>query len=165
MKLFIKRDTTDLESRYYILDDKLKEKYLITGKHTASGDRIKLLDMEKNELLTIRKIPLPVLKAFSITKLKGEKKNIGLIVNSDVEDGLCYFHGISWRIRGSIHTGSYDIMDVDNTVIASNIRRWSSSGTGFELNINNENCELFCIGTVICLNTFSALHDPATQII
>jgi len=163
MILYIKRDITDITSRFTVFDETCTaEKYLVTGTHSAAGEKMQIVPANGSEvLLTIKKIPLPVLHTYSISD---KKESIKLIVNNAGKTGTCYYYGISWRIRGTIETGSYDIVDADNTVIASHIKRWSSCGDGFELNVNNEDRELFCIATAVCLNSFLAAEIPAVAV-
>lgn len=161
MQLYIKRDITDVTSRFVIFDEFCNEKYLVTGVHSGTGEKMQITDLQGEILLTIKKIPLPVLHAYSISD---KKTNIKLIVNNNSLKGAsCYYYGISWRFRGNIETGSYDIMDADNSVVASHSRRWSACGDGFELHVNNGECELFCIASVVCLNAFLAVDNPAVQ--
>ncbi|MDR0914065.1 MAG: hypothetical protein LBM65_02720, partial [Oscillospiraceae bacterium] len=123
MKLYIKRDTSDLLARFSVLDEQCKEKYLVLGSRSPSGEKLVITDTQGEKLLKIKKIPLPVLHAFSIGN---KEENFKLIVNLSAKSSTCYYYGISWRIRGDISTGSYDIIDADGTVVASHIKRFSA---------------------------------------
>ena len=145
MKLFIKRDKTVDDSLFVVLDEECNEKYYVTG----SKSTIYLTDLSETVLMKIKQLPLPALRAYSITAYN---RNIKFILNSNPTAVNCYYYGNSWHIRGDVFTKSFDIIDADNSLVATHCLRYSKSGDGVELNVFAENRELFCIATAICVN-------------
>ena len=56
-----------------------------------------------------------------------------------------------------------DIIDADNSLVATHCERFSKLGDGYELNIRGEDCELFCIGTAVCVNLTQRVKQPKLQ--
>ncbi|MGN0489708.1 MAG: hypothetical protein ACI4HO_10640 [Ruminococcus sp.] len=145
MKLYIKRDKSSENSMFIVFDELCKEKYLVTG----SKDKLKLKNLKGETLLKIKRIPFPTLRTYSIT---AKSSNIKLVISSLKTAVNCYFYGIGWHIRGNIFIKSFDIIDADNSLVATHIRRFSPCGDGYELNVINEDRELFSIATALCVN-------------
>ena len=160
MKLYIKRDVSDAVSRFSVLDCDLKEKYRIIGTKSCFGEKLIIPDRGKTPLLCISRVVLPFCDAFFVS---AKNEGYRLTVTKSRGAMSCRFYGISWRIRGDLITKSYDILDADNTVIATHIKRWSSSGFGCELNIFDESRELFCIAAVTCINSIITAENTAAQ--
>lgn len=142
MKLFLKRDISSFDSLFTVLDDKCSDKYYVRRVKNI----IELRDLRGKPLLKIRSLPFPALRAYSMSTVGRSAK---LMINPK---SRCYYYGLSWHIRGDILTKSFDIIDADNSLVATHCKRFCDSGDGFELNIENEAAELFCIGTAVCVN-------------
>lgn len=156
MKLYIKRDKTTDDSMFIVFDEICMEKYYVTG----SKNTMVLTDLQHNCLMKIKRLPLPALKAYSITADRG---NIKFIVNNAVNYFSCYFYGIPWHIRGNVFNKSFDIIDADNSLVATHSKRFSRCGDGYELNVINEHRELFCIGTAVCVNLEAKVDNVQVQ--
>ena len=156
MKLYIKRDKSTDKSMFVVFDEYCNEKYYVVG----SKDKLELISTDKSKLMTIRRVPLPALKAYSITV---GKNNIKFIIGNSNSKVSCYYYGIGWHIRGNIFIKSFDILDADNSLVATHAQRFSSCGDGYELNVVNESRELFCIATAICINLVAKVDNPCPQ--
>ena len=76
---------------------------------------------------------------------------IKFFVNTSSKTPSCYFFGNSWLIRGDILTNTFDVIDSDNSLVASH-RVSFSEKKGYELEIISEHNELFCIATAVCVD-------------
>lgn len=159
VKIYLKRDSSDFSSRYIIFDELCDEKYRILGKHIASGERMYILKGEE-KVAKIRNIQFTVFRSYSIT-VKNE--TIRLIITKTGADYTVNFRGISWHIRGDIIAKSYDILDADNTIVATNCKRFSPCGDGYELNIFSDSRELFCIAIAVCIDSIAAVSQLTLQ--
>ena len=129
----------------------------------SSGKSLEKLIITDTNGLTITKIsrlPLPLLHAYSITS---GRKNIRFILNPAKNAQNCYYYGISCHIRGQVFTKSYDILDVDNTVIATHSRCFGNCAEGYELNIYNDENEQFCLASAVCVNMAVLADNPAIK--
>ena len=156
MRLYIKQDMSIENQLFIVYDELCNEKYFIKG----NKDKLYLVDLSGETLLRIRRIFLPTLKAFSIT---AQKQNIKFIMNNSNKFSNCYFYGVGWRVRGNVFIKSFDIIDADNSLIATHIKRFSPCGDGYELNVINESKELFSIATAICVNLEAKVDNPRMQ--
>lgn len=160
MQLFIKRDTTDLTSRFVVFDDLCKEKYHVVCPSIKSTGKLVVKTLSDEKIATIKEIPLPMMKAYSIND---GKQSIKLIINVNAQGSSCYFYSSSWHFRGDILLQSYDIIDVDNSIIASNAKRFGKCGDGYELNITKDSNEALCLCVAICLLLVPIANDKAPQ--
>ena len=143
MKLFIKRDRTADGSLFCVLNEFCKDKYYVR----SAKNSIVLCDLNDKVLLRIKRLILPSLKAYTLVSAE---RTIRFMVNP--RKSYCWFYGMSWYIRGDFFTKSFDIMDADNSVVATHARRFCDGGSGYELNIFAEHNECFCIGVAVCAN-------------
>ena len=156
MKLYIKRDKCADNRMFTIFDEFCNEKYYVTG----TKDKLSLMNLNKEYMMSVRRAPLPALMAYSIT---AGKTNIKFILGKPNSKVQCYYYGISWRIRGNVFIKSFDIMDADNSIVATHVKRFSPCGDGYELNVLNEKMELFCIATSLCINLSAKVDNPMYQ--
>ena len=153
MKIFLKRDTSTSDSLFTVFDELCKEKYFVT----RSKNTIRIVDLSDSVVMKIKRMPLISVNAYSLI-VSG--KSVRLIINPN--DRL-YYYGLPWHIRGELMTKSFDIIDADNSLVATHCERFSKLGDGYELNIRGEDCELFWIGTAVCVNLTQRVKQPKLQ--
>lgn len=154
MKLYIKRDKTVDGAMFAVFDQNGRNKYYVRG----DKNTIKVCTLNNKALLSIKRLPLPGLKAFSLTS---KERSVRFIINPKKYN--CFFYGISWQIRGDFFSGSFEIIGADNSVIASHSKSFSSGEGSYELDINSEHNELFCIGIAVCSNLESKVDKLVVQ--
>lgn len=155
MKFYIKRDKTVGESLFVIFDEQGKEKYYVTG----SKNTCHISDISGRVVVKIHRLPLPALKAFSISS---GNYNIKFFVNTSSKTPSCYFYGNSWLIRGDIVTNIFDIIDSDNSLVAGH-RISFSENKCYELNVTNDRNILFCLAVSICVDIEAKVDNPTLQ--
>lgn len=154
MKLFIKRDKTINGALFAVLDEHGDNKYYVRGeKNTVS-----VCDLDGKVLLNLKRLTLPVLRTYS---LNSKERSVKFVVNP--KKSLCYFYGVSWHLRGDYFAKSFNIIDADNSIVATHAERFSDGGGGYELNINSEHNELFCVGVAVCANLESKVDNRVLQ--
>lgn len=159
MKLYIKRDISSEKSRFVVLDELCHEKYLVVSSG-KSLEKLNITDLDNNVLTKINRLPLPLLHAYSITC---GKKNIRFILNPAKNAENCYYYGICWHIRGQVFTKSFDIVDVDNSLVATHSRGWNNSFEGYELNVFDDQYEQFCLSSALCVDLATLSESPVIQ--
>lgn len=145
MKLYIKRDISAENSLFTVFDSLGREKYYVTGQKSV----LYISDMNGVCVAKIRQLPLPAIRAYS---LSAGKRGCKFIINSSPTASNCYFYGLGWHIRGSIFIKSFDIIDADNSVVATHCERFGEKGRGWELNVSDEYNELLALCTAVCVN-------------
>lgn len=162
MKLFLRRDNSDSNSRFIISDNLGHEKYIVTGRRTASTDKMILSDMSGTPLVTIRVAPFHVFYAFSISDGKERFSMTATQIRTSTE---FRFHGISWVLCRSRDRHSFEIIDADKTsVMLQSADRYLSTGA-YELEIYTEHRELFCIAAAICADVINYADAAAAAIV
>ncbi len=159
MKLYIKRDVQDIYSRFVVFDELCREKYIIVS-NGKSFDKLKITDLKGNTLTKIKRLPLPLLHAYSITC---DKSNFKFILNPAKTAQNCYFYGTSFYIAGRVFTKTFNILDVDNSLVATHNRCCKSCSDGYELEVLAEENEQSCIAIAVCVNLTSITENPALQ--
>ena len=157
MKLFLKRDVSDISSRYVVLDDCGKQKYIVTGANRPSGQKLTLSD---NECRKMSDITLYNLVATYFT-IKYSKRLYALVpcVN---ENFAFMIYGSTLRFVGDMSQGRFSLIDVDKSVVMTQKKCWGEFGTGFELNIFDEQQEIFALSVAICADLYiSATEQKA----
>ncbi len=160
MKLLIKRDTSMEHTRYNIYDESGSERYRITGKCTASIEKMIISDMSANALLTLRVARLPGLEACVVSDKK-ERFEMTVTSSKKVYRQL-RFHGISWQYTPGSDNRSFEVFDLDGTcIMLQSADRYLSTGV-LELTVNCEPRELFCIGAAVFADMVNIVDSAVT---
>lgn len=156
MKLFIKRDISDLNSSFAVFDEFGNQKYNAIFKKSKTNFRISLLDNNKNTVLKIRKVPMVGANTFAI---KSDKGHLTLVLVVSKKEIYCNFYGNNWHIVGDVLKKEYQIIDVDNTIISTQNRL----ADAVTLNVYNPSNELYCIATALCVGFINTVDKLAVQ--
>ncbi len=159
MKIFLKRDKSSDTSRYIVDNEIGNELYKVNGRYTRSSHHLYVMNGD-NCVAKIRDTHLALLRTCYVSS----PENSFHITVSNLKSNIkVNFHGTTYRIRGDVLNKSYDIMDIDNTVVACVCRRFSTSTETLEININNNNSQLACIATAVCLDSVNTDDAMALQ--
>lgn len=158
MKLFLKRDCSEEHSRFTVSDESGFERYRVTGKRTASTDRMALSSPQGELLVKIRIAPFHVFYAFSIS----DSNERFSITAANIGNRTEYrFHGISWHLSRSSDGRSFEVLDADGSVIMTqNADRFLSTDV-YTLDILSEYRELFCIAVAVCADVINYADSAA----
>lgn len=156
MKLFLKRDISTADSAFTVFDELGFEKYYAIFLKSKSTVKINITDTKGNIVLKIRKLPIVGTCTFVF---KSGKKQITFVVVCSSKGIFCNYYGNNWHIKGSVASKSYSIIDVDNSLIASQ----KNCGESYELTITDELNELNCIATSICLSLINTVDKFEVQ--
>lgn len=154
MKLFLKRDMSDISSRYVVLDDSGKEKYIVTGTTGSSRQKLKLSGANGEKMSDITLYSL-VATYFTI---KYDKRLYALV--PCVRENFAFLiYGTTLRFLGDISEGRFSLIDVDKSIVMTQKKCWGKYGTGFELNIIDEKQEIFALSVAICADMYVSEAD------
>ena len=159
VRLFLKRDMSAIDARFEVCDDTGGSKYTIRGKHTPSGESIRIMDLSGASVCKIRRLGFSALSAYTISA-GGESVRMNIAVSGSA--ATVRFHGISFMIRGDVLSGSYDILDADNSVVC--VVNKDFAKCTLTLTVNMEERELFCIASAVCIDSLSNCTQPALQL-
>lgn len=159
MKIYLKRDKTDENSRYIVYSHNGDELYKIIGKHTRSSQYFYVMRGE-DCLAKIKDTYLALLRSCHITTKNG---SFHLAITTPKDKIMVAYHGVSLHLRGDILNKSYDILDIENTVVACVSRRFATSYDALEINFNEDKYEILSIATAICLDCLCTTDAMAMQ--
>ncbi|MGN1051231.1 MAG: hypothetical protein ACI4QE_02905, partial [Acutalibacteraceae bacterium] len=134
--------------------------YYVCGDSRNGRVKLNVSSFDSEVKVRIRKIPLPVFNTFLIFD---DSELIRLVLVENFFRIQGYFHGISWRIRGDILSKNFDIVDADNTTVATLIRRWGRECDIYELTIFDKQRELFALASILSINSFNLSEKEALQ--
>lgn len=157
MKVYLKRDKSDENSRYIVYSESGEVMYKITGKHTQSSQRTYIM-RDDVCVAKIRDTHMGPLRSCHVT-MNGS--SFHLVTTFAHDKYAVTYHGVSMHIRGDVLANSYDILAVDNTVIACVCRRYNHDSETLELNINDTNLQLLCIASAVCLDNVGTIDSLA----
>ena len=158
MKVFLKRDTSELYSRFEVYDERGVPKYAVRGKITPSGESIRIRDKNGAAVCKIRRLGFSSLSAYTVTA-GGETVRLNIAQSGGIAS--VRFHGISFMVRGDVLTGNYDILDADNSVVC--VVQKDFVKCTLTLTVIPEERELFCIAAAVCIDSLSGCTQPALQ--
>lgn len=159
MRVYLKRDKSDENSRYVVFSECGEKLYNITGKRSGSfhrlyinsGDRC-IAKIKDNEFMLLRNCYISTDNLACHITITTRKSKL-----------MVAFHGVPLHIRGDVLNKSYDILDIDNTVLCCVCRRFSSSHDALEININDDKYEILSIAAAVCLDSLCTTDAMALQ--
>lgn len=156
MKLFIKNNL----SVFSVYDEKGNEKYSIVFTKTHPVLKLKILNVQKQPVAKITRLPIPAIYTFSIND---GKRNVKLVFNIIKNNVLCRFYGVNWHIIGNLCTKQFSIFDVDNTLVASQQKIFSKKHGSYQLDVFDEENELVCVAISVCIDLFNTVDSKVAQ--
>ena len=158
VKIYLQRDISTLNARYQVADEQGRLRYTVTGKRNPSGESIRICDTDGNTVCKIRSLGFTALSVYSISA-GGESMRLNIAVGSG--RASIRFRGISFLVRGDVLMGSYSILDADTAVVCTVGRDYARNCTQLDLNQNER--EIFCLATAICIDSLNVGSIPALQ--
>lgn len=158
VRVFAKRDTSELNSRFEIFSETGEQKYTVRGKHTPSGESIRIRDNNGDAVCRIRRLGFSSLSAYTIT-VNNESVRLNIAMSGGAAS--VRFRGISFMIRGDVIAGNYDILDADNSIVC--VVGKDFANRTLTLTIEMEERELFCIAAAVCIDSLSISALPVLQ--
>ena len=153
MRVYLKQNKTPDGGLFTVYDELFHEKYGIS----RSKSSIVLSDKAGKAQLRIKQIPLPAVKAYSIT---ANRRSAKFFINPNMSS---LFYGVAWHIRGDLGSKSFDVISADNSVVAEHCKRFCAAGDCYELNITDMNDEMLCLGISVCVNLSARVENLVAQ--
>ena len=159
MKLYLQRDTSASNARYQVADETGRLRYTVTGKCMPSGDDIRIVDTNGATVCKIRSLGFTALSVYSI-RAGGETIRLNVAVGNG--RAAVRFRGISFYARGDVLTGSYSVLDVDTAAVCAVGKDFARGCT--QIDLQQEDREMFCLATAICIDSLNVGSIPALQL-
>ena len=147
-----------MEARYQVADESGRLRYTVTGKRNPSGESIRICDNAGETVCRIRSLGFTALSVYSISS-GGESMRLNIAVGNG--RAAVRFRGISFFVRGDVLMGAYSVLDADTAVVCT-------AGKDFvrgcvQLELNQEDREMFCLATAICIDSLNVGRTPVLQ--
>lgn len=158
MTLFLKRTISADDPLFVICDMSGNETYRVNyapGK-IFSQQRLSVTDAQGRTAARIRRLPIAGSATYALRMGKKRVTFVNIITAKGV---YSHFYGINYHIRGAIAAKSFDVIDVDKTLVLSHRRH-----SGYcELDIADGADELFCVAVSVCANMMNIIEKTALQ--
>ena len=148
---FYLRQNSDTDALFIIMDSTGQLVYRVTGDSLSIGNKISMIDNEQNEIARISSVGLATLSKYTI--YVGEKERAHLTWNSGAKHHQVKIKGKSWRFRGELVTRSFDIVNVDSSVVMTHGRCWNNMGDCYGVDIKEEVDIPVCLCLAVILDS------------
>lgn len=154
MKLFLKYDGSYGDFGFEILDETACLKYTVSVKNEKTKQKIIIQTPEHQTAAEIFHKNL-VLPYFSV-HCSG---HLYILVPLIKEYFAFAIYGSTYRFLGDIAAGNFSLIDVDKSPVMTQKKCWSPYGDGFELNLFNEEQEIFALCCAVCAAMYLSASD------
>ena len=159
MKIYLSRDASLENSRYIVYSETGDQIFDVCGKHKSGFERL-YIRQNGDIVAKISDTSISSLRSCYVNSKFGNFHFISTLTKDRMN---VTFHKVPFHLRGNVILKSYDILDVDNTVIACVQKRFKTSSETLEINISNEKYLVHCIASAVCLNNFTTTDSLALQ--
>ena len=156
MRLFMKKSSDGTGLIFTLSDDRGKELYKVTGYRGTTCDKFSISTPEGISLAQMRLVPLKFIYAFGV-KVKG--KTVGVTVMDTGGAPEYKFHGLDWFMKDDCFGRAFRIYDKNDKLIMAQADNHFSSRGYFELDIKDEEKELFCIAAAVCVDLLGSVGE------
>ena len=161
MKLLIKQKVFSWRDRFSVYGEDLTERYQVTGELFTFGKKLRVCDMEGNEVSYISQRLFTFLPRYFIsqngTEIAEVKKELSFIKQTYSVAEL------GWHIDGSFSKHDYTIKDTAGRIVAEIKKQWFTWGDTYMIDISNPSDELTVLCTVIIIDAVMASESASTS--
>lgn len=157
MKLYMKQKVFSFYDRFTIKNEYGEDKYYIEGEILSLGKKLRIYDMNGNELAFVRERLLAFMPKFTVEMNGREVAEI--VKKFTLLRPKYYVEGLGWDVNGDFFSHNYDITD-GNRIIVSIHKEFMAWGDTFELDIANDNDAVIALAVVLAID---AVMDAANQ--
>lgn len=150
MKFYIKQ-STGTEALFTVIDALGQSVYSVTGDSLSIGSKVYLIDNNQNEAARIFSLGISAMSRYSV--FIGDKERARVTLNLASSKQPIKIKGVGWSFRGDLLTRSYDLIDVDSTVVMTHGRCWNENGDCFAVDIANQSKVLLCLCIAVILDS------------
>lgn len=157
MKLYIKQKVFSFRDRFTVKDEYGEDKYYVEGEILSLGKKLRIYDMDGNELAFVRERLLAFMPKFTIEINGSEIAEI--IKRFTFLRPKYYVDGLGWDVEGDFFSHNYDITDGNKTIVSIH-KQFMAWGDTFEIDVQKDNDEIIALAVVLAID---AVMDSANQ--
>lgn len=160
MKLYMKQKVFSFKDKFTIKDEYGKDKYYIEGEFLSIGKKLRIYDVNHNELAFVRQKVLAFMPKFTI-EIDG--REIAEIVKKvTFFKPKYYVEGLDWNVEGDFFSHDYTVVS-GNKEIVSIHKAWMSWGDTFELDIMEDRDEVTALAVVLAIDAVMDAQSAANN--
>lgn len=157
MKLYIKQKVFSFRDRFTVKDEYGEDKYYVEGEILSLGKKLRIYDMDGNELAFVRERLLAFMPKFTIEINGSEIAEI--IKRFTFLKPKYYVDGLGWDVEGDFFSHNYDITDGNKTIVSIH-KQFMAWGDTFEIDVQKDNDEIIALAVVLAID---AVMDAANS--
>ncbi len=159
MKLFLRKNRdTDSDCCFTVYTESGCELYRVVSSGKGFGEKLLITSLNNEALVSIRVISMNFFYAFAV---KDSKERFMMTMNDIFSSQSYKFYGISWLFRSDTCGRSFEVCDLDSSVVMrQKADKFITNGV-YELDIFSESRELFCIATAVCADILGFIDRTA----
>lgn len=159
MKLFMRKDISDVGTRFSVYDETDCLRYKVTGCKKSLTEIMVVSTRNGVPMLTIKVAPMHFAHLFSI---RDENERFYISVWGGPQNPVFRFHGISWRIDREPIGRSFQLVDADSSVVMIQDGVHFITDGYYILDVKNDSRELFCVATAVCADLLNFIDVTQT---
>lgn len=159
MKLFLRRDNSREDNRFVVYDESNKIKYCVKGRRSVATDTMVISTPDDNPLVTLKVVTF---RFFSVFSVKSGCERFVITLTGMPHNPDYRFHGLCWRVSEFSPDRNFTVIDIDNSLVMKQNTLRNYNDNYYELTIQKDERELFCIATAICADVVNYLTMSAT---
>lgn len=157
MKLYIKQKVFSFRDRFTVKDEYGEDKYYVEGEILSLVKKLRIYDMDGNELAFVRERLLDFMPKFTIEINGSEIAEI--IKRFTFLRPKYYVDGLGWDVEGDFFSHNYDITDGNKTIVSIH-KQFMAWGDTFEIDVQKDNDEIIALAVVLAID---AVMDAANS--
>lgn len=151
MKFFLKQNTEGGKEVFIIYDDMGQPAYHVISDKNALSSKLILQDVAEKTVAKINRIGVLTLSRYDISVDDKECAHITQSLSAAIPK--LKVHGLNWHFRGDIVLRSFDVLDIDRTLIMTHGRNWGPYGECFAIDIAKPQNELLCLCIAVAIDS------------
>lgn len=155
---YFKEKFIKITDKYPILDEDKNPVYYVDQNFRLVGFKVKVYDLDKNEIMTIKRKLISLFTTYDIEFANGEemmvKANLSLIKRS--VDAV--IKGGKLKVKGSIFDHEFKV-EFDNELVGEVSKKFFSLMDSYALKVYDEQYTLHLIAICLCLNNMQDLDE------
>ncbi len=152
MKFYIKQSTADGNEVFTILNEVGQPVYHVQSDESTLTGKLKILDTQKNVVAKINRIGVV---GFSRYDISIDDKDCARITQNLAAAVTPKFkiHGVSWHFRGNMLLRTFDVLNVDHSIVMTHARNWGVNGECFAVDIALPQNEVLCLCIAVVIDS------------
>lgn len=151
MKWYIKQSNADGDELFVIYNDVGQPAFYVRNEKTPLYNRMVMQNVAKMTVAKINRIGVHTLSRYDI--IIDGRDNVRVVQNLTASAPKFTIRGANWHFRGDLISRSFDILDVDNSILMTHGHCWGVKGECFAAEINGVQNDLTCLCIAIVIDS------------